>query len=60
MAKQRSKKVSTNWRLIWFQLVDGVRRMRWHTGPFGECEVLRQACVAAGEEHTLSEPGKFK
>jgi hypothetical protein len=34
--------------------------MKWHTGTFGEVEVLRLACMFAGEKYSISEPGSFK
>jgi hypothetical protein len=58
--KNRPKKQHTKWRIIWYQLVDGVHRMKWHTGTFGEVEVLRLACMFAGEKYSISEPGSFK
>lgn len=58
--KNRSKKQPAKWRIIWFQLVDGVRRMKWYTGTLGECKVLERCCIAANEEYWLNEPGSFK
>lgn len=55
----KRNQVLNHWRICWYQLVDGVRRLRWHTGPRDECEILRQACVAAHEQHWLREPGTF-
>jgi hypothetical protein len=58
--KNRPKKQPTKWRIIWFQLVDGVRRMKWHTGSLYECQVLERCCIAAKEEYNLCAPGTFK
>jgi len=57
--KSRPKKAPTNWRLMWYQVVEGARRLKWHTGSRYECEVLQRVCIAAGEWHQLNEPGSF-
>jgi hypothetical protein len=47
-------------RIIWHQRVNGVIRVKWHTGTEAECNVLAQACTFAKESFWIRRPGEFK